>query len=155
MPRSIVESVFIGAPPETVWRLYDDPALLRGWAPNVREARLVGDGPKAVGSRVEVTLTVMGIEQRLTEEVVRYDPPRAATQRGHSSGMFYDMTIRLQPEGRGTWCDYSCTPIYEGLMQLLAPIGDRVNRAMLRSALRSLKAAAERAAGPPDGARAA
>jgi uncharacterized protein YndB with AHSA1/START domain len=152
MRRTLREAVYIAAPVDRVWALYDDPALLAIWAPSVRAARVIGGGPKQAGARVEVTLVFAGVEQRLVEEVVRHEPPHACTQRGRSPGMAYDMALTLHPERGGTWCEYVCAPRYEGLMRLLRPLGDLVNRGMLRSALRSLKAAAERP-GDRDGAR--
>jgi carbon monoxide dehydrogenase subunit G len=146
MYKSLQETIYIEAPLENVWELYDDPARLSSWAPNVLDVQVVGGLPKRLGSRIAVTLKVGGIKQRVEEEVVRYEPPHVATQRGRSSGMTYDVSISLHREANGTWCSYTCAPAYEGLMRLLAPIGDMVNRGMLRSALKSLKAAAEREA---------
>jgi uncharacterized protein YndB with AHSA1/START domain len=142
--KTLQESIFIAASPEKVWDLYDDPGKLKSWAPNVLDARVLGGESKQVGSRVEVTLKMAGVKQRLVEEVVHYEPPRAATQRGQASGMSYDMAIRLRAEQGGTWCDYSCAPSYEGVMRVFAPLGDFINRRMLQSALKCLKAAAER-----------
>ena len=75
-----------------------------------------------------------------------YEPLYVATQRGYSTGMFYDVTLALRREAGGTWCSYTCAPAYQGFMRLLAPLGDLVNRRMLKGALGSLKAVAEREA---------
>jgi carbon monoxide dehydrogenase subunit G len=155
MYRTLRESIYIDAPLESVWQLYDDPEQLKRWAPNVLDARVLGDAGKRVGAKIEVTLRVGGLKQRLVEEIVHYEPPYAATQRGRSPGMAYDVAIVLTRDTGGTWCGYSCAPAYEGWARLLAPVGDWMNRRMLRSALLSLKAAAERARPSDQPARAA
>lgn len=144
-PRHIAESLFIDAPLEQVWNLYDDPAEVARWAPGMIAGEVEGGGPKRLGSRLRWTMKTAGKETRLTEEVVEYEPPRKSVLRGSSFGMGYDMVLELTPERGGTLCRYTCVATYRGLMRLLAPLADALNRKMLRDALFKLRVVAESA----------
>jgi hypothetical protein len=139
------ETVRVAAPPERVWRLYDDLAALKEWAPNIRRIEILGGGAKRVGCRFRVTMDMAGWPISLEEELVAYEPPVASRVRGSYPGMKYEIGFRILPEGEGARCFYECVPTYSGLMRPLAPLGDWMNRSMLRSALRALKGAAEAA----------
>lgn len=143
-PKQLTESVFIQAPPERVWKLYDDPSEVARWAPNILSGEVEGGGPKKLGSKLRWTMKTAGKTQQLIEEVVAYEPPHKSTLRGSAMGMSYDMVLELSAEREGTMCKYTCVPTYHGVFRLLAPLGNYMNRKMVKDALVKLKATAER-----------
>jgi carbon monoxide dehydrogenase subunit G len=147
--HSISEHVFIDASPELVWKLYDDPAELVRWAPSLLTAEIEGGGPKRLGAKLRCSMKMAGFKMQTVEEVVAYEAPRKSALRGSSPGMGYDMVLEIVPDGKGTRAYYECVATYRGAMRLLARLMNRMNRDMIKSALASLKAEAERRREPP------
>jgi uncharacterized protein YndB with AHSA1/START domain len=90
----IVSSVEIARPPEEVFSFLSDPSRFQEWNESLVRARVEGEGPIAVGSKVEQTRRIGGGERTMTMEVTEHDPPRRFAFRG------IDGPVR--PLGKGT-----------------------------------------------------
>ena len=143
--REVQATVFVNAPVEVVWRQYDDRDAFLQWAPNVLAVEVIGGGAKRIGARVQTTMRMGPMKQRMNEEIVRYDSPRAVTLRGRMPGWRYDMALELEAEAGGTRCTYACISDYALPVRVFAPLLDKMNHGMLTEALAALKVAAERA----------
>jgi ribosome-associated toxin RatA of RatAB toxin-antitoxin module len=89
------ESIEIARSPEDVFAYVDDLARHGEWQQMVVSARVDGDGPTRVGTRVTEVRRLGKREETITYEVTEHDPPRAFAFRG------IDGPIR--PIGRATF----------------------------------------------------
>jgi uncharacterized protein YndB with AHSA1/START domain len=78
----IVSSVEIARRPEEVFSYLSDVSRFHEWNESLVRARLEGDGPVAVGSRVTQTRRIGRSERTMTMEVTEHDPPRSWAFRG-------------------------------------------------------------------------
>ena len=112
----IVESVEIARRPEEVFSYVTDPAHLSEWQESLVSARLEGEGPVAVGSRLVTIRHVGGRDRPMTMEMTELTPPKSWRARGvdgpvrgivHGTveplgdGARSRVTIRLDFEGHG------------------------------------------------------
>lgn len=81
----IVGSVEIARRPEDVFAYITDPSNLSAWQEDLVSARLEGDGPVAVGSRVVTTRHMGGRDRAMTMEFTKLSPPTAWAIRGIDS----------------------------------------------------------------------
>jgi uncharacterized protein YndB with AHSA1/START domain len=79
---AIVESTEIARAPEDVFAYVTDPSHLAEWQESLVDARLEGQGPPAVGSRVTQTRRVGRAERTMTAELTEISPPRSWAGRG-------------------------------------------------------------------------
>jgi len=79
---AIVHSVEISRSPEDVFACLNDFSRFGEWQEGLVSARLEGDGPVKVGSRVTQTRRFGGGERTMTTEVTEYSPPRSYAFRG-------------------------------------------------------------------------
>jgi hypothetical protein len=140
----VEETLFVNAPVDVVWSLYDDVEAMPTWAPSVRAASVVGGGRKRLGAWLRFQVDMGGIAKRLEEEIVRYDPPSRTTVKGRLPGWVYSISLHLSCRDGGTECKYRCSSEYGLLLRPLVPLLERMNRDMLRQGLAALKGAAER-----------
>lgn len=74
------DQIHIDAPPTQVWDVLVDPELADRWMGPVRSARR--DGPLAVGARVDVQASFLGMSFDVENEVVEADEPSRYALRG-------------------------------------------------------------------------
>jgi carbon monoxide dehydrogenase subunit G len=79
---AIVHSVEISRSPEDVFACLNDFSRFGEWQEGLVSARLEGDGPVKVGSRVTQTRRIGRGERTMTTEVTEYSPPRSYAFRG-------------------------------------------------------------------------
>jgi uncharacterized protein YndB with AHSA1/START domain len=90
----IVSSVEIDRRPEDVFAYLSDVSRFHEWNESLVRARVEGDGPVTVGSRVTQTRRIGRSERTMTMEVTEHNPPRSWAFRG------IDGPVR--PIGKGT-----------------------------------------------------
>lgn len=78
----IVSSVEISRPPEDVFSYVSDVSRFHEWNESLVRARLQGDAPVGVGSRLTQTRRIGRGERTMTMEVTEYNPPRSWAFRG-------------------------------------------------------------------------
>lgn len=78
----IVSSVEISRPPEDVFSYVSDVSRFHEWNESLVRARLEGDAPVGVGSRLTQTRRIGRGERTMTMEVTEYNPPRSWAFRG-------------------------------------------------------------------------
>lgn len=136
-------SVWIGARPEDVWRIYADPSRLPDWqtgSPVIADIQGAGDYPGSTYSSRRGPGTA-----RTT--VLSADPPhRLVTRTAAYFGLKFDVDSRLQPEGNGTLLRIKAETHWPRGLGL---VGRLVERAVLsgseaRKELANLKALIER-----------
>lgn len=152
-PAPIAETVHVDATPEDVWRVVSDVTRMGEWSPECRKVVLLGGGQVEVGSRM------VGINRRgvvvwpTLSTVVRLEPGRALAWRTRESGATW--TYELEPQDAGTTLTgrreldgYSLLTRVGGPLIGGAAGHDEELAAGMRTTLRRIKAAIERAAEP-------
>lgn len=124
----------IDRPPEEVWRLLMDPAVLRECIPGCKELELIGPGKYRIALKVGLGL-IRGsfkgeAELKDVEEPVKY---RLEVRARGTTGFIQGATeVRIAPAGGGKQSDLS----YESEAQvggLLASVGARLFQGAARS----------------------
>jgi uncharacterized membrane protein len=77
----VVAEVHVRRPREQVAAYMNDPANDHEWIGGLREARLLGDGPLAEGSRVERVASFVGRRVEYVNEITRLEPGRTLEMR--------------------------------------------------------------------------
>ena len=143
MPLTLEDSVHIGAPAESVWRLLADPASWRFWWPHCSSAEAADRRPLRDGSRLEISLQPGLVPYTVRAEVEVAQPGRALIWRATTFGTRGRHAFYLEPRPNGTRVRESGT--YEGNLLLFRLLRRDVATAkMFHGNLRGLKRAAER-----------
>ncbi|GGT57907.1 hypothetical protein GCM10010271_71910 [Streptomyces kurssanovii] len=110
---AIKESVEIDCRPEKVFSYVTGPSHLPEWQESAVSARLVGDAPLGVGSKIEVTRR-MGREFTTTLEVTEFDPPRSWHYHGIEGPVRPDVHGTIEPLDDGRRSRLTLDIDYEG-----------------------------------------
>lgn len=123
---AIKESVEIDCRPEEVFSYVTVPSHLPEWQESAVSARLVGDAPLGVGSKIEVTRR-MGREFTTTLEVTEFDPPRSWHYHGIEGPVRPDVHGTIEPLDDGRRSRLTLDIDYEGhgLGRALVPMAVR------------------------------
>ena len=133
----------IERPPEEVFSFMMDFNTASRWRNMVRRMEVVGGGPVQQGSKLLMTMDVLGKTVQLESEVWRYEPPYRVGQRNTRSGVTGVFEYILEPDQSGTTVVYTCDIRPHGLMWLMLPLLLRSNRSRFRDQLATLKRAIE------------
>lgn len=68
-------SLLVAAPVRKVWEVATDPSLTTYWNSNVTEVSDVSEAPLRVGSSWLQTVNILGRPNRLTTQIVEWQPP--------------------------------------------------------------------------------
>jgi uncharacterized protein YndB with AHSA1/START domain len=97
----IVESVEIARRPEDVFSYISDPEHLSEWQESLISARLEGEGPVAVGSRIVTTRHVGRGDRTMTMEVTEMHPPKSMAARGIDGPVRASVHSTVEPLDEG------------------------------------------------------
>ena len=113
------------------------------WRNMVRRMEVVGAGPVREGSKILMTMDVMGKAVQLEAEVWRYEPPRRFGMRNTRQGITGIFEYVLEPDGTGTKVTFTCDIRPHGLMWLTLPLLIPGNRNRYHGQLAALQRAME------------
>lgn len=144
MPTTIEESIRVGAPAESVWKLLENPWSWPQWWPACREARTEDRKPLRDGSRLYLVLRPGWLTMTFRPLVDVCQPGRALIWTGRGGGVVGRHAFYLEAHAGGTRVrqreEFSGPGV--ALMLLLGQIG--ATRRMFRDNLKGLKRFAER-----------
>lgn len=144
MARTIEESILVGAPPEAIWKLLENPWTWPQWWPACHDARTLDRRPIHDGSQLALTLKPSWLTLSFRPKVEVAQPGRALIWVGQGGGVTGRHAFYLEPRSNGTQVrqreDFSgpLVPVMMVLGQLAA------TRRMFRDNLKGLKRFAER-----------
>jgi carbon monoxide dehydrogenase subunit G len=136
----VTASIFIDAPPETVWETVMDPRCLARWVTIHHRLLKAEEGPPHVGFTMDQQIHLRGVNLEVHWELVDCKKGRKATWEGRGPARSHAHTeYLLAPNGSGTDFDYR-----NDFRAPLGPLGAIVSRALvggvpLREANRSLE----------------
>ncbi len=133
----------IERPPQEVFDFMMDFSTASRWRNMVRRIEVVGGGPVQQGSKLLMTMDVLGKTVQGESEVWCYEPPHRVGQRNTRSGVTGVFEYILEPDQSGTTVVFTCDLHLHGLMWLALPWVLRSNRARFRDQLATLKRAIE------------
>jgi len=136
----------IERPQEEVFAFMMDFSTASRWRNMVRRIEVVGGGPVQQGSKLLMTMDVLGKTSQGESEVWRYEPPHRVGQRNTHSGVTGVFEYVLEPDKSGTTVIFTCDLHPHGLMWLALPWLLRSNRNRFRDQLAALKRAIEQKA---------
>ena len=136
----------IERPQEEVFAFMMDFSTASRWRNMVRRIEVVGGGPVQQGSKLLMTMDVLGKTVQGESEIWRYEPPRCVGQRNTRSGVTGVFEYILEPDQSGTTVIFTCDLYLHGLTWLALPWVLRSNRNRFRDQLATLKRAMEQKA---------
>jgi hypothetical protein len=98
----VTAEVHVKRPREQVAAYMSDPANDAEWIGGLREARLIGDGPVAVGSRVARVASFMGRKVKYVNEITRIEPGRMLDMRSVKAPFPMHITYTFEDGDGGT-----------------------------------------------------
>jgi uncharacterized protein YndB with AHSA1/START domain len=136
MGVDVTAEVSIHRDPEAVWDLMTDAHREPEWIGGLKTARLQGDPPLRVGSRVERVAGFLGRRIEYVNEVVELDPPRTLDMRSVVAPFPMRITYTLERAGDATTVR---NHVRGGGMRLMAPMVKRNIQRDLRNLKRLLE----------------
>ena len=139
--RSFRFTQLIDRSPEEIFAFMMDFRSASRWRNMVRRMEVVGGGPVHEGSKMLMTMDVMGKTLELEAEVWRYEPPHRFGMRNTRQGITGIFEYVLEPNATGTLVTFTCDIRPHGLMWLTLPLLLPGNRQRYRDQLAALKRA--------------
>ena len=152
---TVVASVDVSRPPETVFPYVTDPARFGEW-----QAGVLGggtDGEPGVGTTCSITRRIGGAERTSTAEITELSPPERWVIRGIDGHIRASVEVSVQPAGDGQHSKVTVSLGFSGrgIGRLLVPLAVRQARREVPRSCRELKARLEAASAGPQEAVAA
>lgn len=92
------------------------------WDPGTATSERVGSGAVGVGATYRLGVRMGGSTRPMEYRISQYEPPRCVVLEGRGSGVSATDTITFEPDGDGTWVDYTADIRLQGLMRIVAPL---------------------------------
>jgi hypothetical protein len=150
-----VDAIDLPLSPEAAFDLLADFSRLPEWDPGAVEARRLGSGPIARGSRFRVVSEFLGRRVPLTYEIVEYERPLRLVLRARDGVLTSLDEINFAARAGGTRVTYDARLALSGIAQLGDPLLQLAFGFLGRAAVRGLetRAAALATQAARDGAR--
>jgi carbon monoxide dehydrogenase subunit G len=150
----ITHSIEIDRRPEEVFAYLDQPQRHGEWQSQIVSARVEGEGPVGVGTRVKETRKIGNREQDTSYEITEHDPPRRSSFRGTAGPVRPVGTVTVEAIGDGSRSRVTLEfdLVGQGMMgKLIAPMARSQARKSIPESQEQLKAKLE--SGEPGPAR--
>ncbi len=98
----ITHSIEIDRRPEDVFAYLDQPERHAEWQTQIVSAKVEGQGPVGVGTRVREIRKFGGREQDTSYEITEHEPPRRSSFRGTAGPVRPVGTVIVEPVGDGS-----------------------------------------------------
>lgn len=131
--------VDIGRPVGETYRYVTDVGKLAEWQSTLAEARLVSDGPVAVGAQLVEIRKFLARRWESVLRVVEYEPDRAFALESVSGPLSYTMAYRFDDTGAGTQVTFLSTGDPGPFFKLAEPLVGRAAERVFRADLATLK----------------
>lgn len=130
----------ISRPIEEVFAFVTNPEELASWQTNTVSARIEGEGPLKLGTRLrEIHCGPGGKELASLVEVSEYEPNRLFSLRVIEGSLPIDARIELEPLGQATGLHFSVHGQPRGAVRLLQPLLAMVLKRQFNAHLATLK----------------
>jgi carbon monoxide dehydrogenase subunit G len=136
-------SIEVSRPPAKVFAYVADLSHAAEWDPGVLEARLLGEGPVALGSRFELVALFRGRRRRFEYVVTSLDEGDRIELLGTGDQVTSRDAIAVEPRGAGARLTYSAEIRLAGLRRVAEPFLRGTFRRMGDEALEGLRARLE------------
>lgn len=135
----------IDAPPELVWRLFEDPERLPSWQPDLQSYEAVSGEPGWPGTVSLLVYHQQGRRVETTETIIAREEGRHRAGRYENTWASNEMACTFQPmpDGGTRWRAYAEFR-FKGWVQLMAPLLRSGIRKRLEDDMMRFKALAER-----------
>lgn len=125
------DSISIAAPPDAVWRVLRDPALMPLWNPKCVSCRIVSAGSMRTGFIFEAHFSWRGREQISEAEIIECEPNLKLTTRYRKgilpANCYVDDSFRLNADGQATMLVHGVDFSHSGLPWLARLIMKWIN----------------------------
>ena len=137
----IVNSVEIARSPADVFAYVTDVSRQSEWQVGLSRAKVEGDGPVGVGTRITHTRRMGPRDRTITVEVTEHDPPRSFAVRGIDGPIrpAVDFTVDSLDDGARSRVSVSLDFSSHGFGKLVAPLARRQMRTEMPASHRLLK----------------
>jgi carbon monoxide dehydrogenase subunit G len=142
----ITHSIEIDRGPEEVFAYLDQPERHGEWQSQIVSARVEGEGPVGVGTRVQEIRKIGNREQDTSYEITERDPPRRSSFRGIAGPVRPVGTVIVEAIGDGSRSRVTLEfdLVGQGMMgKLIAPMARSQARKSIPESQEQLKAKLE------------
>ncbi len=141
----ITHSIEIDRRPEDVFAYLDQPERHGEWQTQIVSAKVEGEGPVGVGTRVREIRKIGGREQDTSYEITEHEPPRRSSFRGTAGLVRPVGTVMVEPVGDGSKSRVSLefNLVGSGIGVLIAPFARMQANKEIPKAHEQLKARLE------------
>jgi len=135
----IQRSIVIERPIDEVWDFVHDTTKDALWQTTLVESRLLTEGPKRVGTRVQEVRRFMGVRLEMGLELTEFEPNRKSSLKAVSGGIPLSGSYVLEPLDGATRLTVTGELDAHGAFKLAEPVFARITSRELEANLGHLK----------------
>jgi uncharacterized membrane protein len=135
----IQRSIVIERPIDEVWDFVHDTTKDALWQTTLVESRLLTEGPKRVGTRVQEVRRFMGVRLEMDLELTEFEPNRKSSLKAVSGGIPLSGSYVLEPLDGATRLTVTGELDAHGAFKLAEPVFARITSRELEANLGHLK----------------
>jgi len=135
----IQRSIVIERPIDEVWDFVHDTTKDALWQTTLVESRLLTEGPKRVGTRVQEVRRFMGVRLEMDLELTEFEPNRKSSLKAVSGGIPLSGSYVLEPLDGATRLTETGELDAHGAFKLAEPVFARITSRELEANLGHLK----------------